>query len=311
MDEPTVTAIVVTFNSERIVADCLSSLRAAAPDMPIVVVDNASHDRTADIVGRHPSSARLVPTGVNGGYAAAINIGARHAAGAAALLVVNPDVRVERSAIAHLRDALTSPGTGIAVPRILEPDGATAHSLRRRPTLLRAWGEALLGGHRAGRLGLGEIVCGAGRYARPGVVDTPSGAAMLVDRRCHDALGGWDESYFLYSEETDLCRRAGELGWATRYEPTAVVTHIGGHGERTALRALMVDNRAVQYRRRHGPVATAAFRAALAVNEGLRIRRSPHHAAALRQVLGLGVSVGRPGVSPVASVRTPSPPSPP
>ena len=191
----------------------------------------------------------------NGGYAAGINLGARHAAPGDDLLVLNPDTRVGAGAVEALVATLAAPRTGIAVPRLVQPDGSTASSQRRAPTVLRALGEAVLGGERAGRIAvLGELVVDPARYAVAGVVVWASGAAMLVDRRCHEALDGWDESFFLYAEETDLCLRAADLGWATRYTPEAVVHHIGGHGERTPLRELMIVNKAVLYRRRHGPV---------------------------------------------------------
>ena len=185
---------------------------------------------------------QLVRSPRNGGYAAGVNLGARHSTPGHDLLVLNPDTRVRAGAVDALRSALAVPGTGIAVPRLLHPDGSTAFSQRRRPTLLRALGEAVLGGERAGRVGtLGEIVVDPAMYTTPCEVVWASGAAMLVDRRCHDALHGWDESFFLYAEETDLCLRAADLGWRTRYAPDAVVEHIGGHGERT--RAARADDR--------------------------------------------------------------------
>jgi GT2 family glycosyltransferase len=201
--------------------------------------------------------------------------------------VLNPDTRVGAGAVEALAAALAVPHTGVAVPRLVQPDGSTAISQRRAPTVLRALGDAVLGGERAGRLAaLGELVVDPGRYEAAGVVDWASGAAMLVDRRCHEALHGWDESYFLYAEETDLCLRAADLGWTTRYTPEAVVQHIGGHGERTALRELMVVNKAVLFRRRHGPACSLAYRGALVLQEALRAWRGPHQRAALARLLG-------------------------
>jgi GT2 family glycosyltransferase len=143
------------------------------------------------------------------------------------------------------------------------------------------WGEAIFGGLRAGRFdSLSEIIDRPERYAAAGVVDWASGSVMLVARRCHDALGGWDESYFLYSEETDFCLRARDHGWLVRYTPEAAATHIGGHGERTSLRVLMVANRVELFRRRNSALRTAAFRAALLVHECLRARRGPQYRAA-------------------------------
>jgi GT2 family glycosyltransferase len=280
-----VTAIVVTFNSAAVIDGCLAALAAHGADVPVLVVDNGSRDGTIDIVGEH--AVTLVRSRHNGGYAAGINLGARHAPPGDDLLVLNPDTRVTAGTIEALVAALAAPPTGIAVPLLIGPDGAIARSRRRAPTVLRALGEAVLGGERAGRhAALGEIVVDPAAYATAGVVDWASGAAMLVDRRCHEALHGWDESFFLYGEETDLCLRAADLGWSTRFTPDAIVEHIGGHGERTPLRELMVLNKAVLYRRRHGAVPAMAYRGALVLQEGLRSWRGPHQRAALRRLLG-------------------------
>jgi N-acetylglucosaminyl-diphospho-decaprenol L-rhamnosyltransferase len=282
-----VTAVVVTYDSAAVIGGCLDALAAHAPEMPVVVVDNGSSDGTAELVAERSPAVALVRSARNGGYAAGINLGARHAGHGDDLLVLNPDTRIGSGAVVALTTALAAPNTGIAVPRLVQPDGSTALSQRRAPTVLRALGDALLGGERAGRVAaLGEVVVDRARYTVPGVVDWASGAAMLVDRRCHEALDGWDESFFLYAEETDLCLRAADLGWRTRYTPGAVVQHIGGHGERTPLRELMVVNKAVLYRRRHGPVPSLAYRGALILAEALRAWRGPHQRAALWRLLG-------------------------
>jgi len=282
-----VTAIVVTYDSAAVIGDCLDALATHAPDVPVVVVDNGSADETIDLVAARAPAVELVRSRCNGGYAAGINLGAHHAAPGDDLLVLNPDTRVEAGAVEALAATLAAPRTGIAVPRLVEPDGSTASSQRRAPTVLRALGAAVLGGERAGRIAaLGELVVDPARYAVAGAVVWASGAAMLVDRRCHEALHGWEESFFLYSEETDLCLRAADLGWATHYTPEAVVHHIGGHGELTPLRELMIVNKAVLYRRRHGPVRSAAYRAALVLQEALRAWRGPHQRAALGRLLG-------------------------
>lgn len=94
---------------------------------------------------------------------------------------------------------------------------------------------------------------------------------MLVTRDCLDAVGAWDESLFLYSEETDYCIRARENGFDVRYEPGAEAVHIGGDAHVSPrLWALLTVNRVRLYRRRHGPVRSLAFRVAVMINEALR-----------------------------------------
>ena len=120
--------------------------------------------------------------------------------------------------------AVTNP----TAPLIRHEDGTPAKSLRRTPTVLRALGEAVLG-ERAGRYpSLGETVVDPAAYRRPGVTDWATGAAMLISADCARACGPWDESFFLYSEETDFALRAGDLGLATAFVPAAEVIHLGG-----------------------------------------------------------------------------------
>ncbi len=84
-------------------------------------------------------------------------------------------------------------------------------------------------------------------------------------------MGAWDESYLLYSEETDFCLRAADLGWSTWYEPASVIEHIGGDsGVNPVLAALLVVNKVRLYRRRHGPVAGTAYYLAVLAGEAVR-----------------------------------------
>ncbi|MDP8931591.1 MAG: glycosyltransferase family 2 protein, partial [Actinomycetota bacterium] len=196
---PEVTLVVVTYNSAQLLRaffDALASALADVDSYEVVVADNASWDETLELVSELAPAATVVRLGRNAGYAAGINAAvARAVKGARAVLVCNPDVRLHPGSVRRLLDALASPaGTapeavspevGIVVPRLVEADGTLALSLRREPKVLRALGEALLGGRRAGRFAaLGEVVCDPRCYQRPGSADWASGAVMLVSRRC-------------------------------------------------------------------------------------------------------------------------------
>jgi GT2 family glycosyltransferase len=102
-------------------------------------------------------------------------------------------------------------------------------------------------------------------------------------------VGGWDESFFLFSEETDFALRAGDLGYALRYDPAAVTTHIGGVSMSTdpTMYALLASNRLRLYSKRH-PARTSVYRWTVALHEAVRsLRGSPTHRAALSAVLSL------------------------
>jgi N-acetylglucosaminyl-diphospho-decaprenol L-rhamnosyltransferase len=231
-----------------------------------------------------------VAMGRNAGYAAGVNAAAAAVPPRDALLVLNPDMRLGAGSVRALLATLAIPGTGIAVPRLVDASGRLARSLRREPTVRRALGEALLGGGRAGRFpAFGEVVGNERRYQHPGTADWASGAAMLVARDCLDAVGPWEESFFLYSEETDFALRARDAGFALRYAPDAVAVHVGGEAHTSPLLwSILTVNRVRLFRRRHGRLHTVAFWLAVALNEALRaLPGRPTHRAALRALLSL------------------------
>ena len=226
----------------------------------LCVVDNASTDETVELASRLAPEASVLELGRNAGYAAAINAAMSKQPRADYALVLNPDIRLHARSVPALLNAVQRPGVGIAVPRMVDEHGALQHSLRREPTVLRAFGEAVLGGRRASRhCALGEVVGRAEYYDFEQAAAWATGAAMLISRACSDAVGAWDESFFLYSEETDYCLRARDRGFFTWYEPTATVMHIGGQsGQSAKTHTMQVVNRVRLYRRRHrAPLAWA------------------------------------------------------
>jgi GT2 family glycosyltransferase/glycosyltransferase involved in cell wall biosynthesis len=288
-----VTVVIVTYNSADVIGGCLDSLPAALAgiDHEVVVVDNASSDATAGIVDASPVPVKVVQTGRNAGYAAAINAGVGAARPRGDLLVLNPDVRLTPGSVAALQHALRTSHAGVAVPRLESVSGELQFSLRRDPSVLRTLGEALLGGGRAGRRSaLGERITVSSRYDVPVWADWAAGAVMLISRECRSAVGPWDEEYFLYCEETDFCQRARQARFGIRYVPDAHVVHIGGDLEQSAfLRRLLIRSKVRLYGRSHSPLARTLFRAALIVNEALRAAAgSRRHRAGLSAALRPG-----------------------
>ncbi|MGV1009225.1 MAG: glycosyltransferase family 2 protein [Dermatophilaceae bacterium] len=287
-----VALVVVTYNSARHITGFGSALRAGLDNIgsfEIVVVDNASSDDTVERVCSEIPFATVVQTGRNGGYAAGINAGVAAAQPHRSVMVLNPDVRLGAGSVARLCRALEQPGVGIAVPRILDTEGATYPSLRWEPSLPRAFFVAVIGGHRAGRFQrLGEVMTRPAAYEAPRRADWATGAAMLISRDCWQVVGGWDESFFLFSEETDFALRAKDAGLLLQYVPDAVVMHDGGitFSDASKTYALLARNRVKLYGKRHGPVATSIFRALTALHEALRgVRGDAKHRAALRALM--------------------------
>jgi N-acetylglucosaminyl-diphospho-decaprenol L-rhamnosyltransferase len=287
---PAVTVVVVTYNSAALLPGLLASLPEACADVApieVVVADNASTDGTIELL-RTRRDVRTVEVGRNAGYAAGINAGVAAVEPADAILVLNPDVRLAPGSVRRLLDAAAATSTGITVPRLVDEGGVTMHSLRRDPSVGRALGEALLGGERSGRIPwLGELVVDPRRYERPGAVDWATGAAMLITRACWEAVGEWDESFFLYSEETDYSIRTRRAGFRIEYVPDASAVHVGGDLDVSpGLWTINTLNRVRLFARDHGRVHTGAFRAAVVLNEALRAAAGRERSrAALRALL--------------------------
>jgi GT2 family glycosyltransferase len=266
----TIAVVVVTYNSERFIPDLIASLGAGLAGLRwhLTVADNASADATLKVLAEHAPDARVVETGCNAGYAAGINAAVAAAGPHTAVLVLNPDIRLSPGCVSELVAVLRRRGAGIAVPRVLEGDGRFSPSLRREPTIRRALGDALFGAGRMGRLGLGEVIADERRYAAETDVDWAEGSIMLIDRACWDACGRWDESFFLYSEETEYALRARDRGFRTTLAPKAEARHLGGESATSpGLWTLLTLNRVRLYRRRHGFAGTSVYWAVLLMRE--------------------------------------------
>jgi GT2 family glycosyltransferase len=269
-----VAVIAVTWNSATVLPGFLAALTdgMAGLDWRLVVADNDSADDTVEVLRKLAPDATVVQTGRNAGYAAGVNAALAAVNEYDAVLICNPDIRMRQGCAKRLVDGLGD-GVGIAVPLLYEYGrDAPLHSLRRESTVLRALGEAVIGNRRAGRFPrLSELVTDPSAYEQPTRADWATGALMAMSANCLAACGPWDESFFLYSEETEYCLRARDLGYATQLEPTAEAVHLGGDSRVSPrLWTLLTLNRVRLYGRRHGPVATLCFRGAVFLREASR-----------------------------------------
>lgn len=274
--------VVVTYNSVRDITALLDSIPDAADglDVRTIVVDNGSTDGTVDLV-RNASEVVCIETGANLGYAGAINIGRMHARPYAGLLILNPDLVLAPGSIRRLYDAL-EPGVGVTVPQLLDGRGDLYWSLRREPSILRALGDAMFGDHFPDRPHwLSEMIRTEDIYRTRRVVDWATGAALLIAAECDTVVGPWDDqTFFLYSEETDFFARARERGYRIDYIPEAQVRHRGGgSGSAPTLTALMAVNRIRYYRKRHPRHVAAVFRAIVVLHELVRAYDRAHRTA--------------------------------
>lgn len=269
-----VLVVVVTYNSADLLSDLVASLHTGLGELPwhLVIADNDSTDDSVGEARRLAPDATVLALGRNGGYAAGINAAMEAAPAHTAVLVLNPDVRLDPDCVPTLLAGMRRSGAGIVVPRLRDAEGDLIYSMRRTPTVLRTLGDAFLGATCAGRVpGLGEMVTDPAAYGEETVTAWAEGSTQLVSEACWSACGRWDESYFLYSEETDYHLRAGDAGFEVRYLPAAGAVHLeGGSATSSRLWPLLVANRLKLFRGRHGRLNSLAFWAALLLREGSR-----------------------------------------
>ncbi|MEZ5143111.1 MAG: glycosyltransferase family 2 protein [Acidimicrobiales bacterium] len=230
---PDVTVIVVTYNSRHHIAACLDALGPALSRhaFETVVVDNASSDGTPDLVRDVSPGVVLVETGANLGFARANNLGLARARGRHAL-VLNPDTVAAPGSLDALVELLDAdPWIGIVAPRLLNLDGSdqgTARSfptpaaalLGRRSPLTRLWPD--------NRWSRRYLVGLSHRDDEAFPVDWVSGACLMIRRDLALGTGGFDESFFMYWEDADWCRRVKDRGFHVVCEPRARVLHDEG-----------------------------------------------------------------------------------
>jgi hypothetical protein len=227
--------VVVSFNTRDLLRDCLASVLAQGP-AETVVVDNGSTDGSAEEVGGGFPDVRLISCPENPGFGGAANRGIA-ACRTPFVLLLNADTRLEPGALAALVRALEGhPRAGVVGPRLLDPDGRPQSSWFPDPTPLH-----LL----ALNTYLNRLVRVAPvlrRRFRPvwarrvpaGPVPWIKGAALAFRRAAFEQVKGFDEGFFLYAEDIDLCFRLRQAGWEVRCAPEARVVHIEGASTRQA-----------------------------------------------------------------------------
>ncbi|MFD1504235.1 glycosyltransferase family 2 protein [Georgenia yuyongxinii] len=282
-----IAVLVVTYNNAVDVDPLVASLRRQIGELTVrvVVADNNSTDATVEVLAQHDDII-VVATGGNLGYAAGINRAMKVAGEAEAFLVLNPDLVAADGALAAMLARSRSHGVGAVVPLLLDPGGTRNHSLRHEPHPLRSLGDALFGARLRWRPGwLSELVFAPTAYEYPHPVDWATGAAILIRAELARSVGSWDERFFLYSEETDYCRRVRNSGATIWFEPNATMTHRrGGSGLFPALTALMQVNRVRYARIHHGSWAVATLLPILILQSALRVGQRGHRLALLALV---------------------------
>ena len=223
-------AVVVNYEAGPLLLTCVQSLfgdtSAGTPE--VVVVDNGSADGSVAEVRRAFPAVQVLTPGVNLGYAAAANRGIALTS-APVVAVGNPDLEIEAgTAAAMLARLRTEPDLAALGPALRNPDGTQYPSARAHVSGLDAVGHAVLGRVRPRNRFTRRYRQLDADWDQPRDVDWVSGALVFLRRAAVDSVGGWDERYFMYMEDVDLCWRLRRLGWRVGYDPRGAAVHVQG-----------------------------------------------------------------------------------
>lgn len=267
---PDVSVVIVSFNTRDLLRECLQTvLSQEGVSLEVIVVDNASRDKSAAMVRSEFPTVRVMESPVNLGFAAANNTALAEARGRY-MVLLNSDAFLRPGTLAHAVARMDADlRVGLAGALLAGRDGSWQPSARLFPSLLN---DLLTLTGLASRFPDSRLFGRVDRtWADPKEetdTDWVPGAFSVIRREALDEVGYFDERFFLYYEEVDLCRRLKQAGYRIAYWPEMVVTHIGGESSRTIERFSLSSSgsqltlwrmrSALIYYRKHHPLQARA-----------------------------------------------------
>ncbi len=221
--QPLVYVVVVNWNTAEYTVACFASLQAISyPNYRILVIDNASSDGSPDVIGTAYPDVSLIRLSENFGFTGANNVGFQHALehGAAFVYLLNADTRVAPNFLTQaVHTALSDASIGIVGSKVLHAD---------RPDTLQSMGlrANLTIGHHGRSFGYDQIDQGQCDHITD--VDLLGGCAMMISRACLETVGGFDDAFFAFQEDFDVCLQAKAAGFRVVMSPLSRVWHYGG-----------------------------------------------------------------------------------
>lgn len=262
--DPEIAVVIPNWNGRDLLPACLQAIRETRGDLSleVVVVDNASEDDSVALLRAHHADVKIVESPRNEGFACACNRGAA-ASTAPLLLMLNTDALLQPNALRRLRELLLAkPRAAVVGPQLRYPSGRFQSSHSPFPDLWQEWMIIT---------GLGRLLHGRHFPSRPAEEESGAqrggwvgGACLLMRREAFDDVGRFDEGYFMYAEEMDLCYRLQRAGWEVWYEPAAVVVHVHAASARrvgSLSEARNYKSRIRYHRLHHGAAQAAVVRA--------------------------------------------------
>ena len=269
--------VIVSWNACDYLVHCLDSIKASGCefDVETIVVDNGSSDGSSEAVEELHSDVRVIRLGRNTGFAHANNVGMRAAKGRY-IVLVNSDVIVKPRCLDQLVCFMErNPRVGLSAPLVHNGDGSLQPSCRRLPGLWNTLCRALALDRLAPRMEwVGGQVMRDWAHDRQRRVQALSGCFMFLRREALDEVGLFDESFFIYAEDMDLCRRLVAGGWGIVFQPEAEIVHFGGVSSANQPVRFAIEKMRAElgyWRKHHGRGGMALARALLALQEMLRM----------------------------------------
>lgn len=276
--------VVVNYNAGEHLLACLSSVYAASGNLAleVVVVDNASRDGSAGRAGEAHPGIRVIENPVNRGFAAGANRGIDETR-APFVFLVNPDAEVTGGTLEGLVTlAEQRPRAAVIGPLVRNPDGSIQASARKVPGIRDGLVHAFLGRVAPDNPFSRSYTMAGWDRSSEREVEWIAGNAMLLRREALEQVGGFDEGYFMYVEDVDLCTRLRQAGWTVLFSPALEVTHeVGVSTSKIPKRMAYEHSRSIyRYFSKHvatGPAAALRplAKAALLTRAALLARRAP------------------------------------
>jgi GT2 family glycosyltransferase len=253
-----ISVIIISWNARGYLRDCLNSVRQTGNPVlhETIVVDNCSSDGSPEMVVEEFPEVKLIRANENLGFARANNLGMQQASGSLFALI-NSDVIVHPECLQKLAALLESrPDVGLVGPKILGGDGRLQYSCGQLPTVWNTACRYLAMDKLLSRWSLfSGLHMRHWNYDNQAEIGVLSGCFWLARRAAVDQVGGLDERFFFYAEDTDWCKRFWDAGWKIVFAPEATATHFGGGSSSNApLRysVLLLKSNLVYWQKHHG-----------------------------------------------------------
>ncbi|MBA4312698.1 MAG: glycosyltransferase family 2 protein [Chlorobiaceae bacterium] len=249
---PDVSVIIVNYNRFDLTHQAIGSLIRYSPEVEIIVVDNSSTPNSAGSLTKEFPSIKYIGLSKNEGFGYANNRGAKLARGEYIFLLNNDAFLMEDTPQILASFCEANPSVGICAPKLIYPNGNFQLSWGRDPSIINEWIMRRM--YRKFDKSCHNYISKIEKqYNKITSVDWLTGAALMIRKDVYNKVGGFDEKYFMYYEDSDLCKRVRDIGYSILYVPTTIVAHIRNETMKSFTEKVSLEYRKSQilYYRKH------------------------------------------------------------